>query len=104
MSLASRLNRRVTIQQQLTAQDALGQPVNTWETVAEVWAEVKDVSGREYIAAGGVQGLANTKITVRHIAGLVPAMRVICGADSYNIEAVLGQDNRTLLLMCRRSA
>ena len=104
MSLAHRLNRRVTIQQLSTAQDPLGQPVQTWATVAEVWAEVKDVSGREYIAAGGVKNSADTKITVRHIAGLVPAMRVLCGANAYNIEAVLDQDNRTLLLMCQRSA
>ena len=104
MSLAQRLNKRVTIQAQSTAQDEIGQPVQTWATVAEVWAEVADVSGREYIAAGGVQNSANTKITVRHIAGIVPSMRVLAGADAYNIESVLGQDNRTLLLMCRRVA
>jgi hypothetical protein len=34
----------------------------------------------------------------------VPAMRALCGADVYDIEAVLGQDRRVLTLMCSRGS
>ena len=102
MSLAQRLNKRVTIQQQSTAQDEIGQPDVSWADVLTVWAEVKDVSGREYMAAGAVQDAVQTKITIRHLSGVVASMRAVCGPDTYNIEAILGQDNRTLLLMCKR--
>ncbi len=103
MSLAMRLNQRVTIQQQSTAVDEIGQPVVSWSDVATVWAEVKDVSGREYIAAGAEQSAVLTKITIRQRDGIVSAMRVLHGSDTYGIDAVLESD-RTMLLMCKRSA
>ena len=100
---AKDLNQRVTIQQQSTAVDEIGQPVVSWADVATVWAEVKDVSGREYIAAGAEQSAVLTKITIRKRSGIVSAMRVLHGSDTYGIDAVLESD-RTMLLMCKRSA
>jgi SPP1 family predicted phage head-tail adaptor len=99
---AGKLSRRVTIQQKATTQDAYGQPVQTWTDVAEVWADIRDMSGKEYFAAQATQNPVQTKITIRYRAGIVPAMRVIYGSDTYNIEAVLGQDKISLLLMCSR--
>ena len=99
---AGRLNRRCTLQQPGTTTDALGQPIPGWTDVATVWASIVDVSGREYVAAGGLQNSAQTKITIRYRSGIVPSMRVVHGADTFNIEAVLGQDRRSLLLMCSR--
>ena len=101
---AGRLNRRCTLQQPGTTTDALGQPIPGWTDVATVWASIVDVSGREYVAAGGLQNSAQTKITIRYRSGIVPSMRVVHGSDAYNVEAVLGQDRRGLLLMCSRSA
>ena len=101
---AGRLNKRITIQSPATGQDATGEPTTGWTDVATVWASIVDVSGREYVAAGGMQNSAQTKITIRYRAGIVPSMRVVHGSDAYNVEAVLGQDRRGLLLMCSRSA
>lgn len=101
---AGRLNRRCTLQQPGTTTDELGQPIPGWTDVATVWASIVDVSGREYVAAGGLQNSAQTKITIRYRAGIVPSMRVVHGSDAYSVEAVLGQDGRSLLLMCSRSA
>ncbi len=102
--LSQRLNRRITIQEATTGQDAIGQPVNTWSDVATVWAAINDLSGREYLAADAAQNAVTTKITIRHLDGLAPAMRVIAGEDEYDVEAVLGTDRRTLMLMCVRGA
>ena len=99
---AGRLNKRVLIQSPATGQDATGEPTTGWTDVATVWASIVDVSGREYVAAGGLQNSAQTKITIRYSSGIVPSMRVVHGADTFNIEAVLGQDKRSLLLMCSR--
>jgi SPP1 family predicted phage head-tail adaptor len=104
MSLAIRLNKRVTIQANGAGQDENGQPIEGWADVATVWASIMDISGREYVAAAAAQNSVTTKITIRHRDGIKPAMRVMHGADTYNIEAVLGQDNRTLTLMCARAA
>ena len=96
------LDKRVTIQSHGAAQDENGEVVAGWTDVATVWAGIADIKGREFIAAGATQNAVHTKITIRYRTGIVAAMRVVCGADIYNIEAVLGQDKRTLLLMCSR--
>jgi SPP1 family predicted phage head-tail adaptor len=101
---AGKLNSRVKIEQKSTVQDAYGQPVETWTDVATVWAEVRDITGKEFVSAQATQNAVQTKITIRHRAGIVPAMRAVHGSDTYNIESVLGQDKISLLLMCSRVA
>ena len=102
MSLAHRLRHRITIEQKTAGADAWGQPVETWETVAIVPAEVWPLSGREYIAAQAEQAGVTTRITIRYQAGIEPAMRVTHDGKTYNIRAVLPDPTarRHLTLMC----
>jgi len=107
MSLASRLNKRVTIQRRSVGKDAAGQPIEGWENVisdgdGKCWAEIKDISGKEFVSATAEQASVTTRITIRHRPGLSSALRVGHGADLYDVLAVLGQDGRTLQLMCTR--
>ena len=109
MSLAQRLNKRVLIQRRTTTQDGAGQPVESWANVVtsgdgKVWAEVADLSGREYLAADAEQAQTQTKITIRYRAGIESSMRVLHGATVYAIDAALDQAGRTILLMCSRGA
>lgn len=97
------LDKRITIHAHATGQDANGEPATGWTTFATVWAGIRDLSGREFLAASGTQNAANTKITMRYLSGVTPAMRVTHGSNTYNIESVLGQDKRSLLLMCSRA-
>lgn len=101
-SLALTLNKRVVIKQRGDVQDAYGGMIPGWTTLATVWASVADMSGREYVAASATQNAVQTKITIRQMSGIAPSMRVVHGSIIYNIEAVLGQNNRTLVLMCTR--
>ena len=102
MSLAHRLRHRVTIEQKTAGEDAWGQPVEAWETVAIVPAEVWPLSGREYIAAQAEQAGVTTKITIRYQAGIEPAMRITHDGKTYNIRAVLPDPTarRHITLMC----
>lgn len=107
MSLAITMNKRVTLQQHAVGDDASGEPNPGWTNVivsddGKVWASVTDVTGKEFMAAGGTQNAVQTTICIRFREEIVSAMRVLHGADVYNIEAVLGTDRRTLLLMCSR--
>lgn len=99
---AGDFDQRITVQQPATGQDAYGAPNTGWVDVAALWAKVADVSGREYLAAAAVQAAVTTKITIRYRTGITAAMRVLHGADVYNIEAVLKQDKRVCTLMCVR--
>lgn len=102
MSLSMTMDKRVTLQTLTPGQDQYGAPSNVWTNVATVWAGIADMTGREYAAAGGTQNAATTKITIRYRDGVVAAMRAVHGTVVYNVEAVLGQDRRVLLLMCSR--
>lgn len=108
MSLAARLNKRILLQVMGPAQDAAGQPIAAdWTNVVadgdgKLWAEIRDLSGREFVAAGATQNQVVSTITIRHREGVAAKMRVLHGSHIYNIEAVLGQDGRTLALMCSR--
>ncbi len=101
-----KLDQRITIQALAAGQDAFGAPITTWTTVvATVWAGLKDMTGREYLAAAAVQNIVQTKITIRYPGNAVtilPGMRVVHGANIYNIEAVLGQDKVMRVLMCSK--
>lgn len=101
---AGELNRRITIQESGTARDAAGGVLSVWTDVCDVWASITDISGREYLSADARQNDVQTKIKIRYNASIKPKMRAVYGADMYNIEAVLGQDKRSQLLMCKRFA
>ncbi len=107
MSLATTLDKRVTLQAPPSGRDDTGAALPGWTNVitdgdGKLWAGIADLTGREFIAAGAEQAAVQTKITIRYRTGVTAAMRVLHGADVYRIEAVLGQAGRTLLLMCSR--
>lgn len=99
---AGKLDSLVTIQQQTATQDDFGQTVETWTAVATVWAEVRDITGKEFVAAQATQNTVQTVITIRVRDGIKPSMRAVHGADVYNIEAVLRRKKDALMLMCSR--
>lgn len=109
MSLAARLGwDRITLQVLAAGQDEAGQPIDVWTNFVTdtpdgtIGAEVLDVSGREFVAAGATQNEVLTTITIRFRPGVLASMRVLHGTNVYSIKAVLGQDRRTLALMCSR--
>lgn len=106
---AGKLNRRITIQQNGSTQDANGELVVGWVNLittgdGTLAASIVDITGSQYVAAGSTGNNVQTKIGIRYLATILPKMRVLHGATVYDIEAVLGQDKRSLVLMCKRIA
>ena len=102
---AGRLRHRVQIQEYVTTQDSeTGSVSEAWATVAEVWAEVMPMSGREFVAAQMPTPGVTTRITIRHVDGVDASMRVLHGSMIYNIKAVLADPTllRHLTLMCEQ--
>lgn len=108
MSLAARLNKRIIIQQRGGGRDAAGQAIpEDWVNViaggdGKCWAEIKDISGKEFVSATAERSTVTTRITIRHRPDMSSVLRVLHGADVYDVLAVLGQDGRTLQLMATR--
>jgi SPP1 family predicted phage head-tail adaptor len=96
------LRHRVTLQQRVAGVDALGQAVETWATLAEVWAAVEPLRGRELFAAAQAQAPTTVRITVRYLAGLTAAARVLWEGKAHDVEAVIDVEgaHEKLELMC----
>lgn len=99
---AGRLDQRVTIQSATVSVDSVGEPVHSWATFAEVWAEVLPMTGREYLRAQSLNVAETIRITVRYLAGVNETMRVLHGSRTYHIRSVIDVESRqkTLELMC----
>ena len=105
---AGKLDKRILIQSPPTGQDDNGEPLTTWTDFVtdtpdhKVFAAMKDLSGREFLAAQATQNEVSTTFDIAMRTGIVSSMRVIEGADIYNIISALRKGNRDLLLMCSR--
>jgi len=109
MTIAYRLNKRVALQRLVKGKTPSGAPTEVWENVVKtsdgkIWAGKRDLTGRQYVAAGGTQNSVQTEWEIRSRAGVIPSMRVVHGADIYDIEAVLEQQGGALKLMCSKGA
>ena len=99
-----KLRRRATVQEKTYTRNSFGEEVITWATWASVWAEVRGLSGREWVEARQVAADVTTSIRVRYREGFAPTMRVVVGASTYEVAApAMDVDGRgrELVLLCR---
>lgn len=77
---AGSLRHRITIQTPTTTQDAAGQPIRTWATLAGpvvLPAKVESVAGGETIRGRQVSAVAQVMFTIRYRSDITTQMRVI---------------------------
>lgn len=100
---AGKLRHRVAIQAPATAQDAYGEAIVTWGTVATVWASVEPLRGRELMDAQQTQSEISHRVRMRGRTGVTTQMRVLFEGRAFQVEAVLNPAERgiELQLMCR---
>lgn len=99
---AGQLDRRITIQTFSETTDAFGQEVKSYSTLASVWANVVERSGKE-----GEEGdmLASTKrveFIIRYRTDVNAEMRISYNSNIYKIQSILNADARKayLKLVC----
>ena len=104
MIASGALDQRIRLQSLSGGVDEIGQPLpDNWVDVAEVWAQVAPLVGREFIAASSVQSEVTARIRLRYRPGITSAMRVLHGPDVYGITATIHVKSakRELQLMCK---
>lgn len=109
MDKIGRLDKRVSIQRRSATLDSYGQELDSWTTIAQVWAQVKPLSGKERVrnAAMVVESLLTHTVTVRYSASLMPpleadAWRILYGTRIFNITASrdVDEDRRFIEFDC----
>ena len=100
-----RLNKRVTLLQQTATQNSLGESVESFSNLANRWAAIEPLNGREYFQTSGENSEVTTRIRLRYDSKtqlLTHKDRVLYGSTVYLIESVINpkQGNAELVLMC----
>lgn len=91
------LTERLTLEQPARVPDGGGGAAVTWEPITELWAQVRPLSGDERLRHDQVAGRLTHRVTIRHRAGVTPAMRFTQGPRVYEIVAVLETRRRAWL-------
>ena len=102
---SGKLRDYVTIQTYTPVTAANGSTTKSWSTFGQVYAEIKSVSGREYLQMDDkLQGDVSYKIRIRYLAGVLDKMRVLHGSIVYEIASILPDRTsaKYIYLMCRR--
>lgn len=101
---AGRLRHLLTIEEPYESEDAFGEPIPSWQSLAEVWGRKTDLSGRELFQAQQVNAEVTTEFEIRHRTDVDARMRVVCDDICYGIRSVQdpeGLGERTVLLCAR---
>ena len=91
------LRDRLVLEQAIRTDDGGGGASITWQTVAELWAYVRPVSGEERLRADQTAGRITHEVWLRHRPDIVPAMRLRQGGRVLDIVAVLATARRARL-------
>lgn len=88
-----KLNSRIVIQSRDSGEDAAGQPVQTWTTLATVWANILGATGmgsiRQSAPRDGVAVELNSySFRIRHRTDVDAAERVVFGGQNYDVKQV----------------
>ena len=100
-------HRLIIEEYKVVGRDDYNQPVKDWATFATVRGEVDPLRGREYIASKQVQAELTHRISLRHIKGIGPTMRVRWPLPEkdriFEIESVINpmEQNYEIQLMCK---
>lgn len=87
---AGSLNSRVTIETPTMTQDAAGQAIPSWSTLATVWANIRHLNGAESIKADAESSLVKASIRIRKGPSVDASCRVVHhGGETYRVRAVL---------------
>lgn len=74
--------------------DAIGNEELQIVEVAKLWADIKTVKGIEYFAAGATRNEVVYRFIIRYNKKVNEKQKIIFEGKTYNIEAVLNDDER----------
>lgn len=99
------MRNRLTIQQPVRTPDNQGGYSLSWQDVATVWADVRQLAGREYLMAQQLSTALSHQVSMRYRADVVPSWR---GVDEdgnvLDVHSVANPDGvkRETVLLCEQ--
>lgn len=100
---AGRLRTKITIESKSTSTNSVGEPIITWTSYLNRWAEALEQSGREFQATAQRQADVSNVFRIRYTLGLSPSThRVKVGTRLFDIVSVIdvGERHEETQLAC----
>lgn len=100
---AGALRQWISIVAPSTSQDLMGgTQIGGGAILANCWASIETLSGRDALAAQQFVELVTHKVTIRYLPGVAARQVVQFGSRQFQIMAVLNPDEQTkkLILLC----
>ncbi|MCU1327432.1 MAG: head-tail adaptor protein [Bryobacterales bacterium] len=92
------LRHRVTLQSLTLASDGQGGFDETWDTVADLWAEIKPMNGWERMQGMQLETPVTHKVTIRYRNDITAKDRLLFGSRVLQIKELLNRDERNFWL------
>jgi SPP1 family predicted phage head-tail adaptor len=99
---AGLLDRRVRLERRVEETDASGQSVPRWLPLAEVWARVEPLGGREGFGQQQFVATGDLRFTIRWRNDVTPLHRVVHDDVPYDVMSVAEDGRREALLIVAR--
>lgn len=96
-----RLRHRAKFQRQGQVPDGYGNTIGGWADHLTVWANVRETTGKERVAAGSIENNRTATIRVRSSAGtrgLTEADRVVARGETWDILGIANADDKGKML------
>lgn len=104
---AGRLNRRIVLQRNTPAQDAYGTPIESWATIATVWAARATLDNtsafKEQFSSDVTIGVLPVVWRIRYRSDIDNLCRVTYGGNSYDILGVEEKGLKDSLLLITKA-
>ena len=96
------LRHRVTLQGISDTVGDGGEKVRTYQTIANVWAELKPSQIPVRTRAGRIEFVASFTITCPYAANYLTARRIVLGARTFQVQSIinLGEQQRYIIFQC----
>lgn len=103
MTLVNRLDKRIKIFKESDEKNSFNEVIGDPVLVAEVWAAVEPLQGKEYFAAFAEQAEISTRIRIRYRQGIDRTMWAVHDGVRYDIKFIIHPKTarKELQLMCK---
>ena len=96
------LNQRASLQAKVLTADGGGGYAESWQTFASVWVSVSPIGANDAFGPDALESRVRHRLTLRRRSDLAAGQRVLVGARTFRIHALLdeGQRASTTTLLC----
>ncbi len=91
---AGKLRHKIALLKKETITNPSGYSSESWQIVAEVWAMIEGLKGKEYFAAAAINAQSQVRMTIRYKIGINADMRIRHNTTEYEIRSIADQDGR----------